>query len=492
MAKKNSLFLLIQSMSPAEKRYFKLFAKMNQRNQNYLLLFDAIDSQSEYDETALKKKLKRHAFVKQLHVTKNYLIKLILKSLRNFHSQSGKTAEVKDLLRDVEILFQKEQFELCDELLQKAEKIAGEIELFPDLLEIFNWQRRLALVSGDAANSTERVNSLIQKEQDLLKLLSKNNRQWWLANNIYDEILSAQQLANGTSVTPPADLLPEKTSESIRVNILFYYNLKTFHFFTGDLPAAHRAADSLIEMLTKHPAFVQNDPAALFTAMNNKVGLCLQSRDYPAAEKLLATIREIPKIYGLKHTLRLSPKIWLQTWNMELEMHRDTQNVPGGLARAAEIREFLDQLPNDAYPDYRVVLSYQIAYFYFLNQECETALKWLNGAFELDRQTAREDLLSYAHFLRLIIHFELENFTVLKYSVESTRRFLKKKRDLHEFERQLLRFFSKASLAEPASLPDLIRQLQTSLFDGTDPARQQSVLDYLDFEQWLNRHLSDN
>lgn len=492
MAKKNSLFLLIQSMSPAEKRYFKLFAKMNQRNQNYLLLFDAIDSQSEYDETALKKKLKRHAFVKQLHVTKNYLIKLILKSLRNFHSQSGKTAEVKDLLRDVEILFYKEQFDLCDELLQKAEKIAGEIELFPDLLEIFNWQRRLALASGDAANSADRVNALIQKEQDLLELLSKNNRQWWLANNIYDEIQSARQLADSASINPPEELTPEKISESIRVNILFYYNLKTFHFFTGDLPAAHRAADKLIDMLAGNAEFVRNDPATLLTAMNNKVGLCLQSRDYPAAANLLATIREIPTTYGLKHTLRLSPKIWLQTWNMELEMYRDTQNVPGGLARAAEIREFLDQLPDDAYPDYRVVLYYQIAYFYFLNREFETALKWLNGIFLQERQTVREDLLSYAHFLRLIIHFELENFTVLKYSVESTRRFLKKKRNLHAFERQLLRFFSKASLAEPASLPELIHQLQTSLFDGTDADRQQSALDYLDFERWLNRHLSEN
>ena len=61
-------FLLIQSMSPAEKRYFKAVCQNEQQyNQNYLLLFDAIDSQSEYDETALKK---RHAFVKQLHVTK--------------------------------------------------------------------------------------------------------------------------------------------------------------------------------------------------------------------------------------------------------------------------------------------------------------------------------------------------------------------------------------------------------------------------------------
>lgn len=120
MIKKEQLFILIKSLSKAEKRYFRLACRQAETASNYLKLFDAMDAQEEYDEKAIRKKFKKETFCNQLHVTKSYLRQFILKSLRNFHTKISKDAELKDALRNVEILFHKELYPLCYGELKKA------------------------------------------------------------------------------------------------------------------------------------------------------------------------------------------------------------------------------------------------------------------------------------------------------------------------------------------------------------------------------------
>ena len=55
MVKKKNLFLLIKSLTKAEKRYFRLFAGQT-GSLNYIKLFDVIDNQVEYDEKQIKQK----------------------------------------------------------------------------------------------------------------------------------------------------------------------------------------------------------------------------------------------------------------------------------------------------------------------------------------------------------------------------------------------------------------------------------------------------
>src|SRR6267143_6604241 len=107
MAKKGSLFLLIKSLTKAEKRYIKVFSGGGKDDSIYQLLFDAIDQQKEYDEEEIRKIFKGDKFLDQLHVTKIYLSELILKALRNYNAKSNINSELLTLLGDIEILFGK-------------------------------------------------------------------------------------------------------------------------------------------------------------------------------------------------------------------------------------------------------------------------------------------------------------------------------------------------------------------------------------------------
>ena len=155
------LFDLIKSMTRSEKRYFKLSASPQKGEKNYLRLFDAIDRQKSYDEEAIKRTFQGEAFVKQLHVAKNYLFKLILRSLRAYRAESSVDAQIECLLQDARILHDKGLGRLCAASLKRARGLAEEYERDIALLEII----RMEDACIPAKSPTDPSNSVPRKSQ---------------------------------------------------------------------------------------------------------------------------------------------------------------------------------------------------------------------------------------------------------------------------------------------------------------------------------------
>lgn len=491
MSKKQHLFLLIKSLSKAEKRYFKLFVASQkgdgQKNNNYLRLFDAIDQQETYDEQAIKKKFAGQAFIKQLHVTKNYLNQLILKSLRNFHTKLSKEAELHDLLRDVEILFHKELYDQCRNLLDKACQIATTYEKLPALVDINNWKRKLCLATSLSINAQERLGVLVEENRGLVSKLNHLNHYWdWsihLIPRLQDESISKDFLTNEWFVDA-------QKADTIQAKRLYYHSLMAYYVMVkGDYEKAIEAVNQLIEILETHPEHIQENISPYLTLLNNKVGLLLDQKEYDQVTPLLHKIRETPAKYKIKELTAGSLKVQLHTYNVELELYRDAGQHHQGILLIPTIEVFLEQHEPRVPKDYLLSFYYQFAHLYFKNQQCADALKWLNKILNVKWDSQREDLETYARFLNLIIHFELGNIMLLKYAVESCRRFLKKRKDvLRPFEKKLLSFFSKISMSPSVEYKTLFIKLRQELFGPDSSEENAKHLDYLDFEDWIVRH----
>ena len=115
----------------------------------------------------------------------------------------------------------------------------------------------------------------------------------------------------------------------------------------------------------------------------------------------------------------------------------------------------------------------------------DNALSWTNKIFQGDFDKIRTDLFTYARFLNLMIHYELDNNIVLKYAVDATRKYLKRKRTLLHFEKVLLKFFTKISMARKDEHNKLFRDLHNNLFSKTDDKKKTDILDYIDFNFWI-------
>ena len=487
MIKKEQLFALIKSLTKAEKRYFKLFASVNNTDANYILLFDAIDAQEVYNEKAIKEKFKEKNFIKQLHVTKNYLNKLILKSLRNYHSKISSDAELKDLLREIEILFRKELFEQCGNIINKAEKTAKSFENQTAILEILNWKKKLLLTKGNPFRNKNTVNKIIETEKETIENLNKHNNYWNYTINIFDYFGKGKREINKLLKEPL--LNNEENAKTLQSKILFYH-LKYSMAIAGDKgEEALTNLTSLIKLIEKYPARITDDPHSYITALNNKIGMLLSMKKHKQIPNLLSKVRSVPKKYKLKDENKITFKLLLRTYNVELEMYRDTGDIKKGVELINKVKEFVKNYDSSISPDYKSLLFYQFAYIYFMNNNYSESLKWINKIINYEIGRGREDIESYARFLNLIIHYELNNIYVLRYAVEASRRFLKKKRDLKDFEKKLLNFFSRLSTQHPEKHKELFECLKKELFLNTTPAQKESILDYLNFEKWISEKL---
>ncbi len=96
--KKDNLSTLIQSLSKAEKRYFKLYAGRSSKTKvaNHLLLFDSLNKESNaiFDYKAFQRTYK----IKNVSALKDYLMEAILDAISEYKSKSdGKIALLEEL-----------------------------------------------------------------------------------------------------------------------------------------------------------------------------------------------------------------------------------------------------------------------------------------------------------------------------------------------------------------------------------------------------------
>jgi len=476
MRKKESLFSLIKSLSQAEKRYFKLTS--GQEGANYLRLFDAINSQDEYNEVALKKKFEGEKFTDQFHVAKIYLQDIILKCLRNYTSKSSVNVQLIGLLNEIEILYDRELFDLCQAKVSKAKKIASKFEKFSLLLEIISWERKLIL----AKHNTIQLSVVLEMEQHAIDRMQELNRLWSLVNGIQSSISLPMAISDIKAIKaqPP---------RSLRAVVLHRHILFSSYLLNGKLAQAEDQLNLLIDKLEENPDYIQDDPASYATALGNKISLLLRLKRLDEVAMLIAKMRAIPSSYSLRSDNKFTVRLWIRLFNLELEFYRDKKDFKKGLVLMEEAELFLQRHHRVVPMDYRLMLYYQFAHFLFMNKSFSKALKCVGEIIGRNAGSVREDVQVYARILNLILHFELGNIIVIRYAVDNCRRFFKKIKKRGEVENTVLKFFAKLSLEPISEHQALFQNLYFKLF-GVDRGTAKSELDdYFDLRGWIESKL---
>lgn len=486
MAKKGALFDLIHTLSKSEKRYFKRFAGLHGAKSNYLILFDAVEMQTLYDEAKIKKQLKDHTFINQLHVTKNYLYKLILKSLRSYHQKRSPQSQLKSMSNEVALLFEKELYEQALQISKQAESLALKYEKYLSLLDIYSWKRRLLLARYGAGTVRNEINDILKQEALAISRLQQLNHYWNITINLM------QFFQPDTNQTVKEDPLLQKAPDAncYQATILYHHIWYTLHIISNRTDLAGQQLDSLVQYIEDHPWQIKADPSSYITTLNNKIGLMLNLKSYEQIPELLEKTQSIAEGYGLQYRKHLAMKLQLRGYNIELEMYRDTGQFDKGLLLIAEVKKFMKEHQNNIPAEYLVLLHYQFAYLNFMTRNLREALKDINEILNFTSANVRDDIYSFTRFLNLIIHYELNNIIVLRYAVAATRRFLKKKRKLMPFEKVLLRFFARISTTPIIRQKELFTKLYQDLVQSHPPLLSESDLDYLDFKGWIEGKLA--
>lgn len=487
------LFQLIKSLSKQEKRYFKLHASRHaiEGQNKYERLFDAIDGQHAYDETSIKKIFAGEAFIKQLHVAKNYLYKMILTSLRQYHeTRSGDPFN--RWMREAEILFDRGLFEQSDKIFQKAVKIAQREENFLQLLQASRWEHRIIHSRNDITGLENYVDAGLKKEFDLLEK--------------YHNFLEFQALNDQVFIPYWKHGAVRKPSEKKALQQLFdralfqspdnarsffakyfYLNARfSYHLFIGEIRESYQYIRKLTEMFPK-----QNlDPKLVRHYISSLINLYIvqqQLRKFEEIPKTLAQLRSVPAT-----SPEQKRRLLIRSINLETDFYIHTGQFAEGLKKIEPLLETSQKHLRKADQQQKLGLFYNLAYLYFGAGNFDKALDWINNLLQQPGLKTRQDIHSFSRLLNLIIHYELGNDELLEYIVKSTNRFLSGRKRLFKVEAVMLKLMRRypqwlTPKEKAVGFGKLVEELKVLQKDEFE----QKAFAYFNFIAWMESKISN-
>lgn len=480
MSNRDSLHELIHSLSKSEKRYFRL--QCFGSNATYLKLFDAILAQSNYDESAIKQHFTGATFTKQLHVTKNYLRSLILKTLRNYHHEISPDARIKDILRNIEILYRKELFDLCQSEVHRAENLATKYELATSMVEVQNWKRKLhqTLFPFDLPF----FENTLAEQKRYLQILENTHAYWSLAVEINSRSNSFQH------ADTPRLLKDTKNALSLEALVLHHNAAYLHNIFNNRRGQARQHLSQLIRELESKPEQLKEEPGLYTSTINNLLSFLVFNHDYDEAHQLIAKAKDIYQKWNITSDNKIILKQILRTYNIELELYRQQKEFQIDELRLLKTEEFVEENILKMPKEYLISFWFQFASIRFSQRNFDRSLHWINTILNSRFKNQRQDLTAQIHLLNLMVHFEQNNLFVLRYFIDSTRRYLKKIKTIQTFEKVILRFFTIIIRKPDSEYRNAFVELRELLFpSGKAPIVSDAALDYIDYRSWIDWHI---
>ncbi|MGB1206678.1 MAG: hypothetical protein ACPG5B_13590 [Chitinophagales bacterium] len=489
MKKLASLFQLIKSLSKSEKRYFKVFVGKHSSGaeKNYVQLFDAIDRQNTFEEASLLHYLKSLKIkTTYLAADQNYLYKLILKSLRNYHAGKTISLKIKEELEYVEILFNKGLYQQCNKILQKAKAKTKKLDLYALLLETIAWEQKLAgvyqnfqAIENSIKNLTSTTNSLQNYNEYVALyhksvLLRKSNNKARNEKSVQEfELFMQKKLLKSI-----------EQAISFRSKIRFYEIYANFYHTTNQLLSEYENTIAISDIIEKQVGFIQEEPF-FYMAISSRL-LSLERKLKPANFKAsLQKLRAIPsQVKKAKEELHIVINMLSYGEEMTLLLHHGFFSE--ALSLKKNIENLLKTQAQKIPASYKISAYYRFVYLHIGLGDFDNALTYINlllGNFE---NSINPNLYSFARLLNLIIHYELGNFYLLEHIEKTTYNYFKRHQSLYKIEKRIFSFFRNIVYLKDIHhlQQDAFEQLWKDFKQLLEDKFEQRTLNYFDLLSW--------
>ncbi len=491
------LFHLIKSLTKAEKRSFKLFVGKLKSGEHalFLKLFEHIDKQDRYDEAKI---IAREPAIKTTQISnlKGHLYKQILQSLKSVKSNSDIPMQVRDLIDQATILYDKCLYKQCLKMLEKAKLLAETNNVPIVLLEIIEFEKRLASKLGDP-KIEGRVNDLMKQSEMISEQIKSLQNFTNLSLKLYTFYMNIGfirdhkdfEIVNSFYFSSMPAFKEERLSFNEK-NYLFN-SMVGYYFFTQDDNRAYEYAKKWVSIFDLQPTLIIPKIEMYLKAVNNL--LIAQNKlgmfdDFVTTYQKLSAIKEIKQL-NLTDNIRLQLFKYGSTHRINhyflLGDFKDGVNIVPEIADG--LNKFIDQLD----PHHIVIFYYKFACMYFGNNQYQDAVFWLNKIINATNVDLRSDIQGFARILNLISHYELNNTDLVEHYILSTYRFLIKKDDLYEFQKYIMKFLKELTVIKQDQLIEAFKRLRKQMLGLKTSSYEKRAFFYFDIISWLESKIEN-
>jgi len=292
----NNLHRLIQKMTQAEKRYFKMHFAFSR--SVLIELYDLINKMEVYDEEKVKAQLSGKA-AKNLKVYKVQLLDLLLRSLVLYHQKRKIHSKIRVGMEEVDVLMSKQLYELAADRLAKVKQIClkyeeytalhdvvhREFSLFhirEDKIGISRWTvydemgTYLEYLSSQHENSLTGVQLIDLQKQGYHHDLTAEKRQY------YEQVLERLEKSENKDWSFRA-LLSRNIVRTLAYQALGNQDLEKFY------------RKKNIELFDEYPHFKDTLSFEYLAVLRNYANHCLEYRDFDSLKRAVRNAREFAK-----------------------------------------------------------------------------------------------------------------------------------------------------------------------------------------------------
>jgi len=490
MSVKDDLFQLIQSMSKSEKRYFKLDTrKGGDKTNNYLRLFDALNSMEGYDEEKIRQKFKGEKFIKHLPQEKKYLYEAILRSMRNYQSDKSSTAQIKEGLLDARYLYERGLYEQSGKVLKKIKKIAYQFEDYLAVLEIIKEELRLA--NDNQRKTIEQEILQLKEERDQVLTFVKEE---FTFLDIYYRLFTkvAQQFEikdkknhkEITDIFPPEYLKEEKVPQSKNSQRRLYQSLANYYQLTGNYQESFKYHQKVFDWWESN-LFLKKEQAYKYRIdLSNYIQTAFHLKKYKLISQLLEKLdSDQPQNHREQST------IFQKVYINRLSYHLNAFELDEAIQLIPEIEEGL--IKYKIKMTSQLVLSSNIAIVFFLFEKFPECIKWLDKITNEQKTINRQDVQCLAKLLKLIALYESNDVDQVYAYSRSVQRFfttnLKFEKD--RFENQVLSFLKKIFNSVGQDQKEVLMEFKQFVIDYESRLKDNNPIGTFEFLIWTQSKL---
>lgn len=487
------LFKLIKSLNKNEKGYVKKFSFGRQESSSHFIkLFDAIDRQNEYNEKEL---LKKEKYIRQLPRLKIYLYEHILSALDSYYSKKNIDLYLRKILSRVYLLFEKGLYDQCIKQLYKAKELAEHYEKFSQLLEIYEWERTLMiekqLVSDFAMVAAQEEKTLKQIEN-----LSGYKKAYEQISKLYAEIIYIRTQGENrlfTKIISTPAFKNISSATSLQSKILFLKTLTKYYAALDDRKKYIQLTQLAVNKIEEHPDYIDQHIMQYIKLLNNLMATLSEHGRFAEYEKYHSVLKKIPSRFPVANTQKIKTIISMRITIRNYFHAVNTARLEEAFQWIKEIEKMLVINRELISSTHKIMFMYQVAYSYFINGNFRKALQWVNKILTEGTSPDKLYFHCFARIMGMVVHLELGNFNLLESQLKSNIRFFSKKNKLYTLESvffQFIKNYLKSSGTEKQNKL-LFTAFKNALKKDVSPL-EKKVLEYFDFESWIESKLSGN
>ncbi|WP_299250830.1 hypothetical protein [uncultured Lacinutrix sp.] len=493
---KDNLFALVKSLNKSEKRQFKLYVGRLGVNSDskFLNLFTVLDKSKNYDEVSILKstQIKKQ----QLANVKAHLYKQILISLKLNPSHQNIRLQIREQLDFASILYHKGLYKQSLKILDKAKDVAIVNEEKNLAFEIVELEKIIEAQYITRSIST-RADELTIQAKELSELNVITSKLSNLSLQLYGIILKTGYVKNeqeSNEVTQYFyDRLPdfEISKVGFREKLWFYKAHLWYSFLMQDFLNCYKYASKWVGLFSQYPDMVHLNPVFFLKGSNYLLESIFYVNNKPKFIETLSKFKAQIEDSNFPKDENVQSLTFLYLNFHDINKHFIDGSFQDGLALIPKIESDLIQFENRIDEHHTMVFYYKFASLHFgvgNNKEC---IRYLDKIISNKSLSMREDLLCFSRVLNLVAHYEAGLDYHLETLLRSTYKFLIKMNDLHEVQKEMIKFIKGLQDIYPQDLKNAFRSLRDTLKTYEEHPYERRAFLYLDIISWLESKIED-